>query len=84
MVTLFKKLTGDNKIIKRAQKLVDQINDLEQEFSILDDNGVHSKANDLKLSVANGQKLDDILVPAFALVREAAKRTLGQRHNHVQ
>ena len=37
MVTLFKKLTGDNKIIKRAQKLVDQINDLEQEFSILDD-----------------------------------------------
>ena len=84
MVTLFKKLTGDNKIIKRAQKLVDQINDLEQEFSILDDNGVHSKANDLKLSVANGQKLDDILVPAFALVREAAKRTLGQRHYDVQ
>ncbi|MFL2645285.1 MAG: preprotein translocase subunit SecA [Dehalococcoidia bacterium] len=84
MVTLFKKLTGDNKVIKRAQKLVEQINALEQDFTNLSESQILNKANELKSNITNGESLDDVLVPAFALVREASKRTLGQRHYDVQ
>ena len=84
MITLFKKLTGDNKIIKRAQKLVEQINALEEDFTNLSESQILNKANELKSNITNGESLDDVLVPAFALVREASKRTLGQRHYDVQ
>tara|TARA_A100001037_G_scaffold306791_1_gene355578 strand:+ start:12530 stop:15070 length:2541 start_codon:yes stop_codon:yes gene_type:complete len=84
MVTLLKKLAGDNKIIKRAYRLVDQINELESEFSRYDEGQISAKAAELKDFVANGGDLNDILVPSFALVREASKKTLGQRHYDVQ
>src|SRR6185312_8363542 len=63
---------------------VDQINALEPEIEKLSDDELRARTEEFKQQVANGASLDDILVPAFATVREAAKRTLGQRHFDVQ
>jgi preprotein translocase subunit SecA len=63
---------------------VEQINALEGELEKLSDAELRSRTDELKRQVAEGASLDDVLVPAFATVREAAKRTLGQRHFDVQ
>jgi len=60
------------------------INALEQELTGLSDEALRRRTDDFKKQIADGTDLDDILVPAFATVREAAKRTLGQRHFDVQ
>ncbi|MEZ4812427.1 MAG: DEAD/DEAH box helicase [Caldisericia bacterium] len=65
--------------MKKARPIVVKINALETEFEALSDDDLKSKANDLRLQISNGEKLDNLLVPSFALVREAAKRTLNQR-----
>src|SRR5215212_6351941 len=54
------------------------------ELEALSDDQLRARTEDFKAQLASGQTLDDILVPAFATVREAAKRTLGQRHFDVQ
>src|SRR3954452_16310005 len=61
-----------------------QINALEQELAGLSDDALRARTEMFKQQVAEGTSLDDILVPAFATCREAAKRTLGQRHFDVQ
>ncbi|OHA91910.1 MAG: preprotein translocase subunit SecA [Candidatus Zambryskibacteria bacterium RIFCSPLOWO2_02_FULL_51_21] len=64
--------------------LVGRINALEKEFENLSPEDLKSKTEDFKKRISNGATLDDILPEAFAAVREAAKRTLGQRHFDVQ
>ena len=79
-LNFFKKLFGEHNF----EPLIKAINSLEPELEKLDDEKLKSRSFDLKEAVQNGRGLDDALVEAFALVRESAKRTLGQRHFDVQ
>src|SRR6476660_1571729 len=63
---------------------VREINELEKELEALSDDALKARTEEFKKRVAEGVSLDELLVPAFATVREAAKRTLGQRHFDVQ
>ena len=76
--------SANERRIRSYQPRVDAINALEPELEALSDDGAAARTDDFKKQVADGTSLDDILVPAFATVREAAKRTLGQRHFDVQ
>ena len=83
---LTKSLFGDpnDKEIKKLAKQVAAINARETDYADLDDAAIAAKSAELRAEVQAGKSLDDVLVDAFALVREAAKRTLGQRHFDVQ
>ncbi|HEY8464663.1 MAG TPA: preprotein translocase subunit SecA, partial [Bacillota bacterium] len=70
--------------IKRLQQKVVKINELEPQFQRLSDAELQSKTAEYKQRLANGETLDDLLPEAFATVREAAKRVIGQRHFDVQ
>jgi preprotein translocase subunit SecA len=63
---------------------VEAINALEPELAALTDQALRARTDEFRRQIAEGTSLDDLLVPAFATVREAAKRTLGQRHFDVQ
>ena len=76
--------SANDRYIKSLQPLVDEINALEPEVAALSDDDLRARTAALKERLAQGETLDDILVEAFATVREAAKRTLGQRHFDVQ
>src|SRR5215469_7230640 len=76
--------SANERRIRSYQPRVREINALEQELEALTDEALRARTEDFKKRVADGTSLDDILVPAFATVREAAKRTLGQRHFDVQ
>jgi len=80
------KLFGDasKKEMKKARALVEQINGLEAEIEKLSDEELRAKTDEFKSRLSDGQTLDDILVDAFAAIRESAKRTLSQRHYDVQ
>ncbi len=75
---------SDEKVIAKLQPEVDKINDLEGEFERLTDDGLNEKTDEFRQRVGRGGSLDSLLPEAFAAVREAAKRTLGQRHYDVQ
>ena len=75
---------GEGRAIKELAKISVQVNKFEQEISSLDDQSLRGKTDIFKERINNGQTLDSILPEAFAVVREAAKRTLGQRHYDVQ
>ncbi len=83
---LARKLFGsaNERRIKGYLPRVEQINAIESELEKLTDEALRARTEELKKQVAEGASLDDVLVPAFATVREAAKRTLGQRHFDVQ
>ena len=70
--------------VKRVMPIVEKINSLEEEMSKLSDKELTAKTPYFKEQLANGKTLDDILPEAFAVVREASKRTLGLRHFDVQ
>ena len=72
------------KEVKRVMPIVEKINSLEEEISKLSDKELTAKTPYFKEQLANGKTLDDILPEAFAVVREASKRTLGMRHFDVQ
>ena len=72
------------KELKQIQPLVSRVNSLEDDFSALSLEEIKAKTEDLKKRIAGGESSDDVLPEAFALVREAAKRTLGLRHYDVQ
>jgi len=74
----------NERILKRLRKTVDEINALEPQISALDDAALAAKTDEFRERLKAGATLDDILPEAFATVREAAKRTLGQRHFDVQ
>lgn len=76
--------TANERKLKRLRPLVDKINALEQSVSALADEQFAHKTNELREQVMQGRHLDAVLPEAFALVREAAKRKLGQRHYDVQ
>ncbi|MCF7815413.1 MAG: preprotein translocase subunit SecA [Candidatus Pacebacteria bacterium] len=66
--------------LKEAKALVPQINALESEVSVMSDEQLLGRSDELREKVREGESLDSILPIAFALVREVSKRTLGQRH----
>ena len=75
---------GEGRAVKELVKISVQVNKFEQEISSLDDLSLRAKTDSFKERVNKGETLDSILPEAFAVVREAAKRTLGQRHYDVQ
>ncbi len=76
--------SSNERKLKDYDANVAAINALEGELEKLSDKELLARTDDLREQVANGAEIDDLLVPAFATVREAAKRTLGQRHFDVQ
>lgn len=76
--------THSEREVKRIVPLVDKIDALEPEYIQLTDEELKAKTQEFKTRIKNGETLDDILIEAFATVREAAKRVLGQRHYRVQ
>src|SRR5258707_14521323 len=83
---LARKLFGssNDRRIRKYQPRVDEINALEGELEKLSDDALRARTAAFRAELAAGKTLDDILVPAFATVREAGKRTIGQRHFDVQ
>ena len=76
--------SSNDRRIRSYRPRVDAINALEQELEQLSDQALRARTEEFKKQLSEGATLDDILVPAFATVREAGKRTLGQRHFDVQ
>ncbi len=85
-MSFFSKIFGDQneKTLKKIQPIVEKINALEEKTQRLSTEALKEKTIEFKKRIRGGELLDDILPEAFALVREAAKRTLGQRHFDVQ
>jgi preprotein translocase subunit SecA len=83
---LARKLFGssNDRRIKAYQSRIDAINALEPQVAALSDEALKARTAEFRQQIAAGKSLDDLLIPAFATVREAAKRTLGQRHFDVQ
>ena len=85
---MFKFLSGlvdsNEKELKRLQPYVVRINELEAEYEKFSDDALRAKTDEFKAKLQDGATLEDLLPEAFAAVREAAKRTLGQRHFDVQ
>ena len=86
LASLAKSIFGDSndREIKKLKGQVDAINAREAHFQEMSDEGLREATAEMKAAIAAGTALDECLVDAFALVREAAKRTLGQRHFDVQ
>src|SRR5688572_17652645 len=77
-------VSSNDRRVRNYQPRVDEINALEAELAKLSDDELRARTEAFKKEVADGKSLDDVLAPAFATVREAAKRTIGQRHFDVQ
>lgn len=86
MPAVFDKIlrAGEGKILKKLTSIVKAVNALEADLEKFTDQELKSLTESYKLRHQNGESLDDLLPEAFATVREAAKRTLGQRHYDVQ
>ena len=86
MLGLVKKLFGDanDREIKRLSRTVEQINNLESQFTGLSDEQLRAKTEEFKARLEKGEAIEKILPEAFATAREASKRTLGMRHFDVQ
>lgn len=76
--------THSEREVKRVLPLVDKIENMEPEFEKLSDEELKDKTREFKERLLKGESLDDILPEAYAVVREAAKRTIGMRHYRVQ
>ena len=87
MLKWLNKLVGDgsDREVKRLRdNVVERVNALEPDFAKLDDDALREKTTEFRGRLADGEDLDELLPEAFAAVREAAKRTIGQRHFDVQ
>jgi len=86
MLGIAKKIFGteNDRKLKKLRPLVESINALEPQFEKMTDDALRLKTDEYKKRHQEGESLDDLLPEAFATVREAAKRTLGQRHYDVQ
>ena len=86
MVSVIGKILGDpnDRAVKKYRPNVEPINSLEPDFEGLSNDQLTAIAHEFKERLEDGDTLDDLLVDAFAVVREAGKRTLGQRHYDVQ
>ncbi len=76
--------SANDRFVKKQFKIVEKINALEPDFIKLSDEELKAKTQEFRNRLKSGETLDDLLPEAFAAVREAAKRTLGQRHYDVQ
>lgn len=76
--------TQNQRELKRMKKTIEQINALEESFELLSDAELQQKTPEFKQRLADGESLNKLLPEAFAVVREASKRTLGMRHFDVQ
>ena len=85
-MSVFQKLlrAGEGKKIRALESLVPEINAVEADYENLSDDELRAKTGDFKLEIERGADLNDILIDAFAVTREAARRVLGQRHYDVQ
>ncbi|MER6052008.1 preprotein translocase subunit SecA [Streptomyces sp. NPDC001793] len=75
---------GEGKILRKLHRIAGQVNSIEEDFAALSDAELRALTDEYKQRFADGESLDDLLPEAFATVREAAKRVLGQRHYDVQ
>ena len=75
---------GDGRTLKRLRSYVDAINSVEPTFEAMTDEELRACTDDYRKRFQDGESLDELLIEAFATVREAAKRTLGHRHFDVQ
>ncbi|HYF45503.1 MAG TPA: preprotein translocase subunit SecA, partial [Acidimicrobiales bacterium] len=75
---------GEGKKVRAIGALVPDINAWEPELEALSDDALRGKTAEFRNRLANGEDLDDLLIEAFAVTREAAKRVIGQRHYDVQ
>jgi len=75
---------GEGRIVKKLSGMAREVNALEDSFTTLSDAELREETDRFKARIADGESLDDLLPEAFAAVREAAQRTLGQRHFDVQ
>lgn len=75
---------GEGKILRKLHRIADQVNSIEEDFENLSDAELRALTDEYKERYENGETLDDLLPEAFATVREAARRVLGQRHYDVQ
>src|SRR6266700_2305295 len=75
---------GEGKILRRLQRIAEQVNSIEEDYEALTDAELRALTDEFKERYAEGESLDDLLPEAFAAAREAAKRTLGQRAFDVQ
>src|SRR5919106_2087208 len=75
---------GESRQFREHEKRVESINRIEPEMELLEDAELREEADKLRERARNGESLDDLLPESFALVREAARRTIGQRHFDVQ
>jgi preprotein translocase subunit SecA len=84
--SLIKKIVGskNERELRRIQPLVDQVNQREPKISPLSDDQLRAKTSEFKERIERGEAIEEILPEAFAVVRETAKRTLGERHYDVQ
>jgi preprotein translocase subunit SecA len=76
--------TGEGKTLRQLKRIADQVNSIEEDFSALSDGELRAMTDEFRERYTAGESLDDLLPEAFATVREAARRTLGQRHFDVQ
>jgi preprotein translocase subunit SecA len=74
----------NERVLKQIQPLVNRINELERSVSQLDDTALAAKTVEFKQRVAQGEPLDDLIAESFAVMREASRRVLGERHFDVQ
>ena len=84
--TLLTKFFGskNERVLKQIQPLVNRINELEPQVEQLDDNGLAARTVEFRERFAKGEPLDDLLPETFAVIREASRRILGERHFDVQ
>ena len=75
---------GEGKILRQLKRIADQVNSIEEDFVALSDAELRAMTDEFRQRYADGESLDELLPEAFATVREAARRTLGQRHFDVQ
>ena len=75
---------GEGKKVRALAGLVPDINGLEPEIEELSDDDLQAKTGEFRQRLDNGEPLDDLLIEAFAVIREAAQRVIGQRHYDVQ
>src|SRR5689334_3064623 len=85
-MSLFTRIFGDpnEKFVKKLQPIVEQINSFEGAMQALNTEELKGRTIEFRERLANGTSLDELLPEAFAAVREAARRTLNQRHFDVQ
>ncbi|WP_456073040.1 preprotein translocase subunit SecA [Desertihabitans brevis] len=75
---------GEGKQLRRLQRIAEQVNSIEEDFTAMDDDELRGQTADFRARLEKGESLDDLLPEAFATVREASRRVIGKRHFDVQ